>query len=214
MPNGAPWGMLGNDSVGDCVIAWAMHCLMLQAIEVGRTIAFSTASALQTYTDATGYNTADPSTDQGTDVASFMDFWKNTGILDDAGNRHKISAYVRVNATNLQEIREASYLFKMPGLGIQFPDSAATQNRRGETWTVVPGATIEGGHMIGYQAWNAIVNNMNTWNMNQPADDTFLLTYADECFAPISAEMLDEKGTDVDGFDMATLLADSAALSG
>lgn len=220
MPNNAPWGMLGNDSVGDCVIAWAMHCLMLQAIEVGRVITFSTESALQTYAEATGYdpnasldvNGQNP-TDQGTALSSFMDFWKNTGILDDAGNRHKIEAYVRVNQANLQEVREAAFLFKMPGLGIQFPDSAATQNQLGETWVVVPGAQIEGCHMIGYQAWNDIINNMNTWGGNQPAADSFLLTYGDECFAPISSEMLDEKGTDVDGFDMATLLADAKAVS-
>ena len=137
--------MLGNDNAGDCVIAGACHACMLQNELVGRVVKFSDASALRTYSEATGYNPADPSTNQGTDMAAFMDFWKNTGLINASGNRHKIAAYVRLNVANFNQVLEAMAIFKALSLGIQFPGSAMDQTNNNELWDVVPGAQIEGG---------------------------------------------------------------------
>src|SRR5580658_4087447 len=66
------WGMLGNDQVGDCVIAAMMHFIMAATSNSGQPAQFTTELAIQLYsaitgydpsqTDATGFNP----TDQGT----------------------------------------------------------------------------------------------------------------------------------------------------
>jgi hypothetical protein len=220
MPDGSPWGMLGNDTVGNCVIAWSMHRTMLVAALVGKTIKFSTASALQTYSDATGF---DPSqtqddgsnpTDQGTNMADFVTFWQKTGILDDSGNRHTIRASVRLNQANLTELQEAAVIFKMPGLGIMFPDFAMTQTQNGQPWSWIDGQpTPTEGHCFGLQGDDGKYYDGNTWNMNQLIEPPFLLNTIDEAWAVVSDDELNAGGTSPDGFDMEQLLADATAVS-
>lgn len=206
-----PWGMLSNDSVGDCVIAWAMHCCMLQGELVGKTINFTPANAIQIYSEATGYNPADPSTDQGTNMADFMDFWKNAGLVDDQGNRHKLAAWARVNIADPQEVLEALFIFKAVSFGIQFPASAMDQFNQNEPWDVVLGATIEGGHCVGAVSRYDMLNVV-TWGQPQGVTAAFLSAYLDEGYIPISEDMMNGEGLDTNGFDLAQLQADAAQL--
>src|ERR1041385_1479407 len=61
------WQMLGNDNWGDCVWAGAAHETMLYTkLGVPATAIFDDASVLSDYSAATGFNSNDPSTDQGT----------------------------------------------------------------------------------------------------------------------------------------------------
>jgi hypothetical protein len=212
-----PWALLGNDTIGDCVIAGAMHSAMVQGELVGKVIKFDNASAIQTYSEATGYNPNAPldssgnnPTDQGTDMASFMDYWKNTGILDAAGSRHKLAAWVRVDATKIQEVLEAIFIFSSVSLGIQFPASAMDQFNNHQLWDVVPGVQPDGGHCIEavsrYSWFNVI-----TWGQPQGCTPAFLTAFMDEAFIPVSEDMLDANGIDSDKFNLAQLIADANA---
>lgn len=218
MPNAVPWGMLGNDRFGDCVDACSGHLTMLQAALAGKTVSFSDASILQTYSEQSGFDPsqtqADGSnpTDQGTVMADFMDFWKNKGIIDDAGNRHKILAWARLNIHNLQEVLEATFIFKMVPLGISFPASAMQQTQDGQPWSVVAGSANDGGHCIGSQGFDGTHYDLNTWAINQLADPDFLSVYLDEGYVVITEDFMEATG-DVDGFDLQQLLADANALS-
>ena len=71
-----------------------------------------------------------------------------TGIVDAAGARHKIGAFVKLDSKDLTQIFQAMYLFQVVGIGIEFPNSAMAQFNAGQPWDVVPGAQIEGGHYI------------------------------------------------------------------
>ena len=64
------YGMLGNDAVGDCTIAGHYHLRMnMQAVaNAGTPLVVTTEQALADYSAATGYNPADPSTDQGANM--------------------------------------------------------------------------------------------------------------------------------------------------
>lgn len=208
-----PWGMLGNDSLGDCVIAGSMHATELQAQLVGKDVEFTDSNALQVYSEATGYNPADPSTDQGTDMLAFGDYWTNTGLLDAAGNRHKLIAYLRVDHMNLSELLEALFIFKVVHIGIQFPQSAMDQTNNNEVWDVVPGSPLIGGHCVELVSrYNAV--NCVTWGAPQAITEAFLSTYLDEAFVPISEDMLNSGLVDSNGYDVATLRADAAQLAG
>lgn len=71
--------MLGNDQVGDCVIAAMLHYVMAARASVGNPVTFTTQQALDLYSAITGYDPADPSTDQGTAWTDALAYWQMTG---------------------------------------------------------------------------------------------------------------------------------------
>ena len=73
------WGMLGNDTVGDCVVAGSCHETMLWTAEGGKPATFTDANAISDYSAITGYNPNDPNTDQGTVVRDALLYRQKTG---------------------------------------------------------------------------------------------------------------------------------------
>lgn len=209
------WGMLGNDQWGDCAWAGPAHETMLLTAEGGKAAEFTTAGVLSDYAAGTGFNPdAGPSgsnpTDRGSNVRDVLKYRVKTGIVDAAGKRHKIGAYVKLTPRDLTEIYQAMYIFQAVGIGIEFPGSAMEQFNSGKPWSVVAGAKIEGGHYvpcIGKQADIGVV----TWGALQQMTVEFFETYCDEAWAYISVEDL-EKGVDPDGFSLQQLKTDLAAL--
>ena len=102
------------------------------------------------------------------------------------------------------------YLFQVVGIGFVFPDSAMTQFNEGKPWDVVPGATVKGGHYV-----CAIAKRTNievvTWGALQQMTEAFFQKYCDEAWTYVSHEQL-QSGHDPEGFDLAQLKADLAAL--
>ena len=204
----ASWGMLGNDTVGDCVFAGAAHETILWTTETGHPAPFTAASVLSDYSAVTGYDPTDPNSDQGTDVRTALKYRAKTGLLDATGKRHRIGAYVRVSGRI--EIEEAVYLFGAAGVGIQFPSSAMDQFNAGRPWSIVSGSPLEGGHYVPLVALRGDLYCV-TWGKLQPLTRAFLTKYCDEAWAILSPEML-TGGKSLEGFDLAQLQADLKAL--
>ena len=205
------WGMLGNDEYGDCVWAGAAHETMLWNSERDKTIAFDPTHVLSDYSKVTGFTPDDPNTDQGTDMQAAASYRRKTGVIDDTGHRHKVAAYLAVTPGDVQEHLVALYVFGVVGLGINFPGSAMDQFKDGKPWDVVPGSTIEGGHYIPLVAERGNLEII-TWGQIQQMTPAFLEKYNDESLVYISHEML-TGGHSPEGFDLAQLKADLAALS-
>lgn len=207
-------GMLGNDQYGDCVWAGAAHETMLFNVEAAHADpVFTPESVLSDYSAVTGFNPKDPNTDQGTDMAKAAAYRKKTGVLDSAGKRHKVAAYLAIEPGNLEELRYAIYLFGAVGIGIQFPDTAMTQFNEGKPWDVVKGAKIDGGHYIPAVYADKTGFQVITWGKRIRATNRFLTTYVDEAIAYVSYEDLKDDGTTIDGFKKADLLNDLKAIS-
>jgi len=207
----AGWQMLGNDQYGDCVWAGAAHETMLMRKAAGSSVTFTDKAVLSDYAACTGFNPADPSTDQGTDVHTALAYRQKIGIRDAAGARHKIGAYLSIDPTNLVEVYHAAYLLEAVGLGIQFPTSAMDQFNQGQMWTVVQGSPIEGGHYVPLVAKRHHLEVV-TWGQTQLMSVAFLQTYADEAWAYVSTDMLDPNAVSPRGLDLQQLQADLAAL--
>lgn len=205
----AQWGMLGNDQYGDCVWAGAAHETMLWNKEAQKDVAFVDESVLSDYAACTGFNPNDPSTDNGTDMQVAASYRQKTGIEDSQGNRHKIGAYLEVST--IKQIKQAIWIFGAAGIGIKFPNSAMDQFNVGKPWTVQPGSTIEGGHYIPAVNYDEKFLYVVTWGKVQKAAWSFIKKYMDEGIVYLSQEMLND-GKTLDGFDLATLQADLAAL--
>jgi hypothetical protein len=206
----ATWGMLGNDRYGDCVWAGAAHETMMWNAEAGRKVAFSDASVLSDYSAVTGFNPKKPSTDQGTDMVVAASYRRKTGIVDAAGQRHQVAAYLSIAPGNLNEHLIAAWLFGAIGIGIEFPDTAMDQFNAGKPWDVVSRAKIEGGHYIPLVARRTNLEIV-TWGKVQQMTPAFFAKYNDESVAYVSLEALTNNKSP-EGFDAAQLQADLAAL--
>lgn len=205
-------GMLANDRVGDCVVAGAAHESMVFNAEAGRQVTFTDESVLSDYSAVTGYDPTNPSTDEGTNVAEFVDYRTKTGVLDKYQVRHRIAASLRIDQGHLDQYAQALYLFGAVGVGLQLPESAQQQFQAEQPWTVVPDSPIEGGHyvaLLGRQAdgWWVVATWGQLWRVN----DDFLKAYSDEAYVYLSLEAL-VKGKSLEGFDLAQLRDDLADL--
>ncbi len=205
-------GMLGNDTVGDCVIAGADHEVMMWNADANKEVVFSTSTALADYSAITGYNPDDPNSDQGTNPVDAAKYRMKTGMIDVQGNRHKIDAWVSLDPKNVNHLQEALYLFGAVGLAWALPDSAQTQFQEGKPWAVVRGATIEGGHYTPLVGWDGTYYWIITWGRLQAVKPTFVKKYLNEALAYISLESLTD-GKTLDGFDLATLQEDLKLVS-
>jgi hypothetical protein len=215
------WGTLGNDQWGDCVWAGAAHEHILTSTVAGAPVAFSDASVLSDYSATTGFdpNAGPPGqnpTDRGTNVRSALGYRRATGILDAAGKRHRIGAYLqldvsRIKAGDLSEVAEAAYLFGAVGVGIQVPQSAETEFSQHKMWSYVAGSANAGGHYVPIVAHRKHVECV-TWGRVQTMGARFLSHYVDEAWAILNPDFLDAQGRSPQGFDIDQLKADLAQL--
>jgi hypothetical protein len=205
------WGMLGNDSVGDCVFAGSDHETMLWTTEAGDPALFTADNTIADYSAVTGYKPGQPDTDQGADVRQALQYRQQTGLIDAAGNRHKIGAYLALEPGNIDHLLDALYLFSAVGIGIKVPASAIDQFNSGQPWSMVHGRQkIVGGHYVPLVANRASLVCV-TWGRLQPMTLQFYKKYCDEAWAILSPEMLRD-GVSLDGFDMEQLQVDLQAV--
>lgn len=214
------WGMLGNgaapdnppeipDGVGDCAIVGPCHQIMQATAEGGAAAPFTTPAALQNYHDITGWTAADPDSDQGTAVDAMAQYWRKTGLVDAAGKRHKIVAYLDMTPGDLRELWLASWLFPLGvGMGFALPESALDQNQNGEAWDYVPGSPIVGGHYVPGLARAATNLGVGvSWAKPIVFTDRFYQQHNNQGIVVLSKEGF-IKGRTLEGFDDATLTDD------
>lgn len=208
VPTGT-WGMLANDICGDCVWAGAAHEHLLWMAAGGLPRAsFTNTTVLGDYTAVTGYNPSIPNTDVGTDLLTAAAYRKNTGILDAAGNRHKIDAFVSIKPGALDQLTLSTWLFGVTGVGVVVPSSMGAQFDAGEVWDVVPGDTTNDGHYIPCVGLNSAGNFVFvSWGKLQAATPAWVETYMDEGLSYLDQEMISASTKmSRESFDLATLV--------
>jgi hypothetical protein len=202
------WKMLGNDLYGDCVWAGAAHEHMLLNKVINRVdVAFDDDAVLSDYAATTGFDPDDSSTDKGTNVHDALSYRRNTGIVDSAGKRHKIGAYVALKTKDWQHLVQAAYIFGAVGVGFEMPTSALPQFDAREPWDVVAGTKIKGGHYV------PVVGSIHasdqataiSWGRRQIFTRRFYERYNDEAWAYVTPEQLRSDGTGLHGFDVEKL---------
>jgi len=200
------WGMLGNDEVGNCLEATMLHYLdMVTAWTSGAPAGFETQDAIDLYTAITGYNPADPSTDQGTVYTQALAYWQSTGIKG-----HKILGWAEIDYNELGTLHQAISIFGAALIGFNVPQSAETQFDAGEPWNVVePDGGSVGGHAVPIVGFGAEGQTCITWGQRQQMDLKYPATYFDESYVVITEEWLTAaQKTPIKGFDLSTLESD------
>jgi hypothetical protein len=136
-------GMFLNDEIGDCTIAEVAHHIMLMTAHTGTMVVPTDDEVQAMYSAISGYVPGNESTDTGCAITDVLNYWQTKGL---AG--HKIDGWASLDPANIAQRNLATYLFGGCSVGIQCPASAQTQFSAGQTWSVVPGDTIQGGHCI------------------------------------------------------------------
>lgn len=208
VPNGN-FGMLMNDTLGDCTIAAALHMELIFRAAVGATLVVTDAEALEGYERICGYSPKDPNTDQGGVELDVLNAWRKAGI----GGR-QIAAFVKLNPQNELEIKTAMALFGGIYTGFALPNSAQNQ----DVWTPVRGSGGApgswGGHAIPFTDYTADGKFVCvTWGELKKATWAFFKKYCDEAYAIVSKDFLDAKGKTPSGLDLKGLLADLKAIT-
>lgn len=203
------WGMLGNDSVGDCVIARLLHQIMgwASVAHAAAPKTFTTQQAIETYSAITGYVPGNESTDQGTDPDAACAYWQSTGLYGD-----KIAGYTNVDISNIDLIRFGIYMFGGVGFAFQVPSYIMSVPAGGD-WTEPSGAdtTIEGGHEILLIGYGRRGFRCVSWGTTYTFDMNFLGKYGNNIDAVVSPDWIKQSGISPSGLDLNGLLADLQA---
>ncbi len=173
----------GNDQLGDCTAAGAGHTEVIWRGAAGTHDRLpSKEDVIRFYSATTGYVPGDPSTDQGGDEITVLNYWKTKGFYEDGTG--KIAAWVTVDGSNETQVKQAVWLSESVYFGVELPDAWINPfpNQNGFVWDVAGAPNPNNGHCfvaIGYNSLGVIIDT--------------------DAKAP-------------NRFDFQTLLADSAAL--
>jgi hypothetical protein len=211
------WPMLLNDQLGDCVIAAMGHMVQQWTYFASGGTAMQTMTdqeALAAYEAIGGYYPPDPSTDQGCDMLTALNYWRNQGIRV-AGKNHKIAGFVELTPT-LANLREAAWIFGNVFTGVALP----TAVQGADDWTVPEGGIYGaagqpggwGGHCIPVMAESPETATCITWAERLKMSHNFFSDYCDEAYAVLSEDWLTAQGDTLTGFNLAQLRKDIAAL--
>jgi hypothetical protein len=202
------WGELGNDAVGDCTFAGPGHLEMLWTADSGTEFNPTTEQVLADYSAVTGYNPADPSTDQGADMLTVMNYWRQTGI---AG--HKIYSFMTIGSSAMAEVKSAIAFFGGANIGVQLPQSAMDATNAGEPWSVTDDDNILGGHCVILSAYDADGLTCVTWGQEQKLTWGWLQKYCDEAYCALSPDWIGANGLAPSGFNLTQLQSDLASIT-
>jgi hypothetical protein len=205
------WGMMLNDTLGDCVVAAAGHMVQQWTDYATFEHVIADTRVLRAYEEVGGYVPGDPSTDNGLDMLSFLNYWRKTGLGRPQHLKHRIAAYVLINPNHLGQMKQAIMLFGNVYLGLQLPVSV----QGADAWDVPAGGPTGdgapgswGGHCVPIMAYDSADFTVVSWGTTIKATPAFIQTYADEAYAVLSREWLDWIGRNPMGFDFATLEVD------
>jgi len=213
-----PWGMMGNDTIGDCTCAAAGHLIMEWTADTGAQADPTTQQVIEAYSAVTGYDPTTGANDNGAMETDVLNYWRKTGV---AG--HRILAYAALEPRSTTHVENAIDLFGGVYIGLALPKSAQTQT----VWSVPPGGPTGdgrpgswGGHAVPVLAYDSHGLTVITWGDTKTMTWQFWETYCDEAYAVLSMDFLKANPNDPkdpvapSGFDLTALLDDLKAVVG
>jgi len=203
------WPMYANNILGDCVEAAQGHMEQQWLAYANPTIEPpSNIDIINLYSAEGGYVIGDPSTDNGTDMLTALNYWR--------AETKKIQAYATVNPQNPTEVKQSVQHFGNCFLGLQLPISAQGEN----VWQVPVGGPFGlgsrgswGGHCVPIVSYDRTGLIAITWGKPLFMTWGFLNCYSDEAYAVYSStDWIEPNGKSPAGEIAAQLLKDMSGL--
>jgi hypothetical protein len=202
------WGMMLNDTLGDCTIAAIGHAIQVWTANTGSMVTVPDPTIESFYERWDGYVPGNPSSDTGGIELDVLNDWQKQGF---AGNA--LVAFVDPKPANLVDVHQSIALFGGVYIGLSMPLTAQTQ----DVWDVVPkgGAKAKagswGGHCVFVPKYDEHGFTCITWGQLKTMTLAFWKKYCDEAHTLLGQAWLSAKGAP-NGFDEAQLLADLKAI--
>lgn len=204
------WGMMLNDTLGDCTIAGVAHAVQVWTANTASMDTVPDPTVLSYYEKWDGYNPAKPATDAGGIELDVLNDWQKSangfaGI--------KLKAFADPKVSDLVSVRQAIELFGGVYIGLNLPITAQTQ----DVWDVAAdgGANAKpgswGGHCVFVPKYDQAGFTCITWGALKTMTLAFWEQYCDEAHALLAPAWLNVK-TSPGGFDLAQLEADLKAI--
>ena len=207
--------MLANDRLGDCTCASSEHIdIATETLggHVGLPADERERQTIALYSRVTGYDPQTGANDNGAMLLDVLKALSTTGY--DGEGKDTIGAYVSVDPLNEEHLRAALYLFGVLYTGVNLPVSA--QAEVGRVWSATTGVGSEpgswGGHAIFTGKITATERECITWGARQRMTRAWQERYMDEAWTFITPDFITAAGKTVDGFDLAGLMVDIAAI--
>jgi len=210
-----------NDTLGDCVIAGLAHIVGVLTGNAGtKPFVYSDAQIIALYSAIGGYVPGEPSTDQGCDEQTALNYWENNGAP--AGSTHKIAGWLAINAADPNEFRTALWLFENVYFGIELPDAWVNPmpSSSGFVWNAAGAPVPDHGHCVAGVGYNAKGVTISTWGMTGLMTDAAIAKYAvsaahGELYTVVSQDGIKKAtGKAPSGFDWSQLVADFDSMGG
>ncbi|MFD4442533.1 hypothetical protein ACFWPK_22460 [Nocardia sp. NPDC058519] len=208
----ADYPMLGADELAVSVWAGAAHETLLWAREAGDDVEFDADTIASDYAACTGYDKSQPETDRGTDLQAAASYRRRAGIVDTAGRRHRIGAYVSITPGDPDELAAAAYIFGAVGVGWRLPAYAVEDISAGRPWDVRHGMPpLAGGHYTPVVARRGGFFYAITHGRAQEFTERFYRRYCDEAIAYLPPDLLGAGAANAPGLDIDRLVRDMKA---
>lgn len=206
--------------MGDCVIAALYHLLALWTGNASGAAFHATLDQIVAmYSAIGGYVKGNPSTDQGCDMTTAL----NWIVANGYANGDKPLGWVRIDATNAKEVRQAIWLFEGCDFGVGLPDAwvqAMSSMSSGFTWDVAGPAVDNNGHSFMGAGYDSTGVTIDTWGMLGKCTWAAIAKYAvqasnGEIDVLLSADMIASAAAKAPtGFDWRTLVQDFDEIGG
>lgn len=160
---GALAQMYGNDALGDCVIAGGYHVVGVETGNAGAMYVAPEAAIVRDYSAIGGYVPGDPSTDNGCDEQTALDYWTQHGFA----NGTKLCGAVSIDPTNKFEVMAAMYLFENLFFGLELPDAwiSPFPSAPGFVWAEAGASDPQNGHCVIGTGYTPQGVTIDTWGM-------------------------------------------------
>jgi hypothetical protein len=210
--------VLGNDTLGDCVIAGGYHLVGAATGNAGALFTPTMDQILADYSAIGGYVPGDPSTDTGCDELTALAYWQTHGFADGT----HITGSLAIDATNQSHVQAACWLFEGLMFGIELPDAwvSPIPSGSGFTWDEAGAPDPNNGHCIvglGYQPAGV---TPDSWGMLGTLTWDAITAYCTEAaggglYCILTTDMLAKgQAKAPNGFDWGALIEDFGALGG
>jgi hypothetical protein len=210
--SGYQYGMLDNDSYGDCVAAAMYHSQETFRLKEGiEPHPWAAGTVLAEYFKINGVPPGPPgsSSDQGSDPSAAMQYWQQTGLPG-----HKLAGFGTLQPDSAN-IKRAVWEFGAVMYAIALPVTAQSQ---GVNWRYLgsggdgsPGSW--GGHAIAGDSYTDGLLGFISWGQEGDMDDAFWSNYGEMALVPLSVDQLNSAKVGPGGFDFARMQADLGQLT-
>lgn len=157
--------VLLNDRLGCCTCSGVGHLLDTVNCNAGNLVRVTDAQVLALYEAACNYNPADPSSDQGGDEFTVLDYMAEHGL--DGKGLHQIVGSVLIDGTNKEEVRWAMWSAGNLYFGEEMPDGYVDlmPQADGFTWGDEGDPDPENGHCFVGAGSNKDGILIDTWGL-------------------------------------------------